>query len=170
VRGCAPFEAPDGERAPSADKPLDLILYALRSGQGVQVVRFDSAIVELRVAQTPPTYTCTSASKLHAPEGLLHVGVQGACLVCREPHWPEECCATCGAMVPYHAFPGRGLKRALLVVDAPAATGENLQGPAEDRDGYLLVHIPRATLDAFDEEATRRIILPGGNGAGPRLA
>jgi hypothetical protein len=141
MKGCAPFEAPAGERALSADKPLDLVLYALRSGDG---------------------------SKLHAPSGETQL--RGGCLLCGENHGgPDERCATCGEMIPYHAFPGRGLKRALLVVDAPTATGENLQGPAEERDAYMLVQIPRATLDAFDEQASRRIILPGGNGAGPRV-
>jgi hypothetical protein len=168
MKGCAPFEAPAGERAPSADKPLDLVLYALRSGDGVQVVRFDSAIVEIKVAMTQPLYTCSSLSKLHAPSGETQL--RGGCLLCGENHGgPDERCATCGEMIPYHAFPGRGLKRALLVVDAPAATGENLQGPTEERDAYMLVQIPRATLDAFDEAGSRRIILPGGNGAGPRV-
>src|SRR4029079_10618185 len=118
------------------DKPLDLVLYALRLGQGGPVVRFDSTIVELRVGMTPPAYTCTSASKLHSPSGETQL--RGGCMLCGDTHGgPEERCATCGNMVDYHAFPGRGLKRALLVVDAPAATGENLQGPAEERDAYL---------------------------------
>lgn len=54
-----------------------------------------------------------------------------------------------------------GERSALVLIDAPAGVGEDLQGPAEEKDFYLLIHIPREAADAFDEAATRRIILPG---------
>lgn len=165
MRGFPPFEAENGTQAPSGKNWLALLQFALQTPDlgGVQVVRFDGTILEVRTVQAPPAYTCTSASKLHAPSGVCGGGHPLA----PSDEQPLERCSVCGMMVPWHDFPGRGLRSAILVSEAPARVGDNLKGPIEERDTYLLLHIPRATADAFDEQASRRIVLPGevpGNG------
>lgn len=49
--------------------------------------------------------------------------------------------------------------KALLVVEAPAGVGDNLKGPPEDRDFFLLIHIPRAAGDEFDRQMSSPIVL-----------
>lgn len=106
MKNFPPFEGPNGP-APSGEQPFALLQAALRSGGGVQVVRFDATVQRVRFVTR------------------------------------------------------KGKRSALLLVEAPSGVGENLKGPAKERDSYLLIHVPRATADAFDEEASRRIILPG---------
>jgi len=169
MKGFPPFEAENGTPAPSGKNWLALLQFALQTPDlgGVQVVRFDTTILEVRTVQAPPAYTCTSASKLHTPSGRETAFASTVGCPCGVSHGSKEYCPGCGNLVPWHDFPGRGLRSAILVSEAPARVGDNLKGPAEKRDTYLLLHIPRATADAFDEQATRRIVLPGevpGNG------
>jgi len=162
MKGFPPFEAENGTQAPSGKNWLGLLQFALQTPDlgGVQVVRFDGTILEVRTVQAPPAYTCTSASKLHTPSG--QETLSGAVVeCCKLPHGSRERCATCGNLISYHDFPGRGPRSTILVSEAPARVGDNLKGPIEERDTYLLLHIPRALADAFDEQATRRIVLPG---------
>ena len=49
----------------------------------------------------------------------------------------------------------------LVLVETPPYVVHNLQGPASETDFYVLLHFKREAVDAFDEEKTRRIILPG---------
>lgn len=49
----------------------------------------------------------------------------------------------------------------LVLVETPPYVVDNLQGPATETDVYVLLHFKREAVDAFDEEKTRRIILPG---------
>lgn len=46
----------------------------------------------------------------------------------------------------------------LLIVDAPVSVGENLAGPPEQRDAYILIHIDRQAIDAMDESPL--LVLP----------
>lgn len=164
MKGHPPFESAEGESPPpSQTNPFDLIQFALWAG-GVQVVNFGATVREVRTVQAPPAFTCTSASKLHTPSGAFEVGDMfcGDACPCGEVHGgPNERCSTCGQMVPYHAFPGRGLRQALLVVGAPAGVGNNLKGPPEERDFFLLIHIPRAAGDEFDRQMSSPIVIPG---------
>lgn len=49
-------------------------------------------------------------------------------------------------------------------VSMPEDIRRNLEGPSEQQDAYILIHIDRATLDAMDEEARKPslILVPPG--------
>lgn len=54
-----------------------------------------------------------------------------------------------------------GLPAAFVLLDVPGPVGENLKGPPGEQDAYILVHIRREAVDAFDAAAQSRIIVPG---------
>lgn len=54
-----------------------------------------------------------------------------------------------------------GLPTAFVLIEVPGPVGENLKGQPGEQDAYILVHIRREAVDAFDEAAERRIIVPG---------
>lgn len=52
---------------------------------------------------------------------------------------------------------------AILEVRAPVGVAQNLQGPPEEQDYFILIHVPRVAGDAMDSPVERpRIILPPG--------
>lgn len=160
MKGHPPFESAEGEPPPPSQvNPFNLINFALRAG-GVQVVNFGSTVREVRTVQSPPAFTCTSESKLHTPSGHFQRPAEPQPCSCGESHGPFEYCSTCTEPVPYHLFPGRGLRQGLLVVEVPASVGDNLKGPPEDRDFFLLIHIPRQAGDEFDRQMSSLIVAP----------
>lgn len=52
----------------------------------------------------------------------------------------------------------------LLFVEAPVEVCRDLDGPPEEQDAYVLICIPRAVVDAMDEEARKPslILVPPG--------
>lgn len=149
---------PGGARPASAD-PLKLIQWALQNGYPVQMVDFGRTVKEVRFRRKlPPSGTC-----YHQPSGETDlVGVLNC--GCGQQHAARERCAACGEFVPFHDFPGREPRVAVLTVEAPAPVGEQLKGPAEDRDAFVLIHVPRAAVDEMDSPIERpKIVIPGVN-------
>lgn len=157
MKGCPPFQGePGGPPPPSAD-PLRLIQFALQAGVPIQIINFGGAVEGVRFRRKhPPSGSCC-----HVETGEFDA--LGALCDCRESHSARERCSRCGEMVPYHEFPGREPLVAELTVAAPAAVGRILQGPPEQQDYLILIHVPRVAGDAMDSPVERpRIILPPG--------
>lgn len=129
---------------PSAD-PLRLIQFALSSGRPIQVVNFAGAVKSIEYSRKVPA----SGTCFHRPSGEWNPMSVVDCQ-CGATHPLTEICTACGEAVPYHNFPGREPRVAVITVQAPVTVGENLQRPPGEQDGFVLIHIPREAIDAMD--------------------
>ena len=113
--------------------PLRLVQYCLEEGIPIQIVDFGKAVQAVRIRKQ----IAQEAACIHA----LAVDFLAV---------PGGSCPECGLLLPFR-------ETASLTVEAPVAVGHDLQRPADERDAYILIHIPRAALDRFESP----IVLPG---------
>jgi hypothetical protein len=51
-------------------------------------------------------------------------------------------------------------ERSYLTVEAPVAVGRDLQQPADQRDAYILIHVPRQALVEMSSRTESLIVTP----------
>lgn len=156
---------------------FELLNYCVSHQPGaLGVFALNSRVKEIRMPRQP----AASGSCFHRPSevplqakltatvnGEVHVveTLERICDQCGEAHALAELCSQCGEAVPYHDFPGREPRIALITLEFPERVGKNLKGPEEDRAFLVCFHIDRAVYDQFirrSQLADSGLVLPLG--------
>lgn len=138
--------------------PIDVLNYCIQHSPGsLGLFALSQRVCEVKFKVRP----VKSGGCYHRPSGEEDiVGVIGC--ECREIHSAKEKCSACGQFVPYHDFPSRRLRVAMVTVELPEAVGVNLKGPEEGRDFIIAFTVDRAIFDRLERQAASGLVLPPG--------
>lgn len=142
--------------------PIDVLNYCIQHSPGsLGLFALGQRVREVKFKVRP----VKSGGCYHRPGGpqLLADMIPAATgCECRETHDSAERCSVCGQLVPYHDFPSRRLRVAMVTVELPEAVGVNLKGPEEGRDFIIAFTVDRAIFDRLERQAASGLVLPPG--------